>query len=273
MGTQRHPERQANGGGTPGSRRRLRRITPGRIPAGRPARSPRSAGWCPQRHRLGLQWKVDASDARQGHGRTEGAEAMRTSTPATDRDRRGDGAGRPPSLAAQTPGLGTAQEARTLRDAAAFYGGPDERRSCHILVPLDGSPLAEEVLPFAARLATALAVPLTLLRIIPNLSAVVASGSDAAYAGHSPPCLATERSVLSCLGRRGRFPGIRGHQGRRESRVRTALSSLFRPAILADPLEATKYCSAASGHLLGHGTARSGPPRPGRSNAPVLALN
>ena len=40
---------------------------------------------------------------------------------------------------------------------------------CHIsrlLVPLDGSPLAEEALPYAAQLALQLALPLTLIQVI-----------------------------------------------------------------------------------------------------------
>ena len=54
-----------------------------------------------------------------------------------------------------------------------------------VTVTLDGSTLAEEALPLAAQLATALAVPLALLRVIPSLSALATSGWDAGYAGYA----------------------------------------------------------------------------------------
>ena len=53
-----------------------------------------------------------------------------------------------------------------------------------VTVTLDGSALAEEALPLAARLAAALAVPLTLLRVLPNLVALATSGWYAGYAGY-----------------------------------------------------------------------------------------
>ena len=55
-----------------------------------------------------------------------------------------------------------------------------------ITVPLDGSSLAEEALPIATRIATALAIPLTLLRIIPSLASLANTGWGAGYAAYYP---------------------------------------------------------------------------------------
>ena len=65
-------------------------------------------------------------------------------------------------------------------------GAPTEGQAAftEVTVTLDGSALAEEALPLATRLAAALAVPLTLLRVIPNLAALMTSGWDAGYAGY-----------------------------------------------------------------------------------------
>ncbi|HKV03234.1 MAG TPA: universal stress protein, partial [Ktedonobacteraceae bacterium] len=45
-------------------------------------------------------------------------------------------------------------------------------RQSHIVVPLDGSPLAETILPYAAALARAESAKLTLLHIIPPFSSL-----------------------------------------------------------------------------------------------------
>ncbi len=75
------------------------------------------------------------------------------------------GSGRLPSLAAQTPGLDTEQEARTLRDAATYYAASDAWGSRHILVPLDGSHLTA-ALPYAVALARAADARISLLAIV-----------------------------------------------------------------------------------------------------------
>lgn len=53
-----------------------------------------------------------------------------------------------------------------------------------VTVTLDGSSLAEEALPTATRIATALSVPLTLLRIIPNFAYVAGTAWDAGYSAY-----------------------------------------------------------------------------------------
>ncbi|MDQ2784942.1 MAG: universal stress protein [Chloroflexota bacterium] len=55
-----------------------------------------------------------------------------------------------------------------------------------ITVTLDGSSLAEEALPIATRIATALSIPLTLLRIIPSLASLASTGWGAGYAAYYP---------------------------------------------------------------------------------------
>jgi nucleotide-binding universal stress UspA family protein len=62
-----------------------------------------------------------------------------------------------------------------------------------ITVTLDGSPLAEEALPVATRIATGLAIPLTLLRVIPNLTYLASTGWDAGYSAYYPVSAETER--------------------------------------------------------------------------------
>jgi nucleotide-binding universal stress UspA family protein len=62
-----------------------------------------------------------------------------------------------------------------------------------VTVTLDGSPLSEEALPVAARIAAALAIPLTLLRVIPNLTYLASTGWDAGYSAYYPVSAETER--------------------------------------------------------------------------------
>src|SRR4051794_2764680 len=76
------------------------------------------------------------------------------------------GSGRLPSLAAQTPGLDTEQEAHTLRDAEAYYRGLGELGSRHILVPLDGSRLAAAAVPYSVALARAADARISLLAVV-----------------------------------------------------------------------------------------------------------
>ncbi len=51
---------------------------------------------------------------------------MNMTTDTKDHAEESEKAGRLPSLEEQTPGLDTAQDARPLRDAKAFYGGAGE---------------------------------------------------------------------------------------------------------------------------------------------------
>lgn len=51
---------------------------------------------------------------------------MNMSADAKDRVEENEKAGRLPSLEEQTPGLDTEQDARTLRDAEAYYAGAGE---------------------------------------------------------------------------------------------------------------------------------------------------
>jgi nucleotide-binding universal stress UspA family protein len=62
-----------------------------------------------------------------------------------------------------------------------------------VTVTLDGSSLAEEALPTATRIATALSIPLTLLRVIPGLGALANSGWDAGYSAYYPVSEVSER--------------------------------------------------------------------------------
>lgn len=61
-----------------------------------------------------------------------------------------------------------------------------EARIAAVTVTLDGSSLAEEALPTATRIATALSVPLTLLRVIPSLAYLASAGWDAGYSAYYP---------------------------------------------------------------------------------------
>ncbi len=91
---------------------------------------------------------------------------MNTNTEMTDAAAREQRSGRLPSLAAQTPGLDTFQEASTLRDAEAYYAGTGDQAGGHILVPLDGSRLAATTLPYVAALARATAARIRLLAVL-----------------------------------------------------------------------------------------------------------
>jgi nucleotide-binding universal stress UspA family protein len=62
-----------------------------------------------------------------------------------------------------------------------------------VTVPLDGSPLAETALPIAASIATALSVPLTLLRVIPSLTYQATAGWGVGYSAYYPVSEEMER--------------------------------------------------------------------------------
>lgn len=92
-------------------------------------------------------------------------------------------AGRLPSLEAQTPGLDTMQDARTLQDAEAYYQGSAAPGSNHILVPLDGSRLAAAALPYATALAFVTGARISLLAIVESATERIGTPSAAAQEG------------------------------------------------------------------------------------------
>ncbi len=84
-----------------------------------------------------------------------------------------------------------------------------------ITVALDGSALAEEALPIATQIATALAIPLTLLRVIPSLTSLASTGWDAGYSAYYPVTEEMERDeehtveeYLQAVATRLRAPGL-----------------------------------------------------------------
>lgn len=84
-----------------------------------------------------------------------------------------------------------------------------------VTVTLDGSPLAEQALPIATRIATALAIPLTLLRVIPNLAYLASAGWDAGYSAYYPMSEELERDEeqaverdLAAVAAQLRAPGL-----------------------------------------------------------------
>jgi nucleotide-binding universal stress UspA family protein len=79
---------------------------------------------------------------------------------------------------------------RPVSDAAT----EGEATIAAVTVTLDGSPLAAEALPTATQIATALAAPLTLLRVIPSLVYLASTGWDAGYGAYYPVSAETERA-------------------------------------------------------------------------------
>ncbi|MDQ2784880.1 MAG: universal stress protein, partial [Chloroflexota bacterium] len=84
-----------------------------------------------------------------------------------------------------------------------------------VTVPLDGSPLAETALPIAARIATALSAPLTLLRVIPSLTYLASSGWGVGYSTYYPVSEESEHDeetaveeYLEAIATRLRAPGL-----------------------------------------------------------------
>ncbi|MDQ2784809.1 MAG: universal stress protein, partial [Chloroflexota bacterium] len=84
-----------------------------------------------------------------------------------------------------------------------------------VTVPLDGSPLAETALPIAARIATALSAPLTLLRVIPSLTYLASSGWGVGYSTYYPVSEENEHDeetaveeYLEAIATRLRAPGL-----------------------------------------------------------------
>ena len=89
----------------------------------------------------------------------------------------------------------------------------EEAAITDVTATLDGSALAEEALPIATRLATALSVPLTLLRVIPSLTYLATAGWDGGY--YYPMTEEMERDeehavaeYLEALAARLRAPGL-----------------------------------------------------------------
>lgn len=123
-----------------------------------------------------------------------------------------------------------------------------------VTVTLDGSPLAEAALPVAAHLAESLAVPLTLLRILPR---VVYPAFEAAAAVPPLPIEDLERAdeatileYLACIAARIRKPSL-------------AVRTVWRQSGDRPPEERiTDYLTAHHG-----GNRCDGEPRPGRHAA------
>lgn len=84
-----------------------------------------------------------------------------------------------------------------------------------ITVALDGSELAEEALPIATQFATALSIPLAIVRVIPNLAALATTGWEAGYSAYYPATEEMERDeehaaeeYLQAVATRLRAPGL-----------------------------------------------------------------
>ncbi len=106
----------------------------------------------------------DYTTVRSAHTRKENKMNINAdSMDSTDGDER---TGRLPSLAAQTPGIDTEREARTLPDAEAYYAASGAWGSRHILVPLDGSQIAAAALPYAVAVARAASARISLLAVV-----------------------------------------------------------------------------------------------------------
>ncbi len=108
-----------------------------------------------------------------------------------------------------------------------------------ITITLDGSTLAEEALPDAVQIATALAIPLTLLRVIPNLTAMASSGWGVGYSAYYPATEEMERDeehaveeYLDALAMRLRASGIA--VGTRQERGVTSRPAEAIAAVLAE---------------------------------------
>ncbi len=89
----------------------------------------------------------------------------------------------------------------------------DEAPIAGVTATLDGSVWAEEALPIAARMARALAVPLTLFRVIPTWSYLVGAGWDGGYyeSENEEMMRDEERAVeeyLEAVAARLRAPGL-----------------------------------------------------------------
>lgn len=108
-----------------------------------------------------------------------------------------------------------------------------------ITVALDGSPLAEEALPIASQIAAALAVPLTLLRVIPSATSLAGGGWDAGYSAYYPVSEEMERDeeravqeYLQVVATRLRGTGL-DVRTRRERSVTSRAAEVI-PAVLAE---------------------------------------
>ncbi len=131
---------------------------------------------------------------------------MNMTADSMDSVKKGEQAGRLPSLAAQSPGLDTEQEVRTRQDAKAYDEESDELGSRHILVPLDGSRLAAAALPYAAALAHATDARISLLTILgpaPERVGLPSAASQEADERHVTESAAYMESVATPLRVRG----------------------------------------------------------------------
>ncbi len=108
-----------------------------------------------------------------------------------------------------------------------------------ITVALDGSGLAEEALPDAVQIATALAIPLTLLQVIPSRASLAYNGWSDGYYNYHPATEEMERDeeqaveeYLDALATRLRASGI--EVGTRRERGVTSRPAEVIAAVLAE---------------------------------------
>ncbi len=125
-----------------------------------------------------------------------------------------------------------------------------------ITVALDGSGLAEEALPIATRIATALSIPLTLLRIIPSLTSLASTGWGAGYAAYYPvtdEMVADEdqgvREYLEAVATRLRAPGL-DVQTRWEHSVTSRAAEMIAAALAKQPAGIAVMASHGRGGVL-----------------------
>ena len=125
-----------------------------------------------------------------------------------------------------------------------------------ITVALDGSALAEEVLPIATQIAAALSVPLTLLRVIPSLTALASTGWDAGYSAYYPVTEEMERDeeraveeYLQAVATRLRAPGLEVRTCRERS-VTSRAAEMIAAALAKQPAGIAIMASHGRGGVL-----------------------
>ncbi|HEY8292820.1 MAG TPA: universal stress protein [Thermomicrobiales bacterium] len=125
-----------------------------------------------------------------------------------------------------------------------------------VTVTLDGSALAEEALPIATRIATALSIPLTLLRIIPSLAALASTGWGDGYAAYFPVSEGMEadedqgvKEYLEAIAARVRVSGLDVHT-RSERSVTSHAAEVIAAALATPPSGIAVMASHGRGGVL-----------------------
>jgi len=125
-----------------------------------------------------------------------------------------------------------------------------------VTVTLDGSALAEEALPVATRIATALSIPLTLLRIIPSLTSLASAGWGAGYAAYYPVTDEMEadedqgvKKYLEAVATRLRVSGLDVH-ARWEHSVTSRAAEMIAAALATQPAGIAVMASHGRGGVL-----------------------